>query len=69
MKITGIIWLDDVVEKIESKHHVSDKEVEEALFIGYSRLELQLPCGLVPSGVRIFPPALGLKSDASRESL
>ena len=32
MKITGIIRLDDVVEKIESKHHVSDKEVEEALF-------------------------------------
>jgi uncharacterized DUF497 family protein len=32
MKITGIIWLDDVVEKIESKHHVSDKEVEEVIF-------------------------------------
>ncbi|UCE08813.1 MAG: BrnT family toxin [bacterium] len=31
MKITGIIWLDDVVEKIESKHHVSEKEVEEVI--------------------------------------
>lgn len=31
MKITGIIWLVDVLEKIESKHHVSDKEVEEVI--------------------------------------
>jgi len=27
MKITGIIWLDSVVEKIEAKHRVSRAEV------------------------------------------
>jgi len=29
MKITGLIWLDDVIEKIESKHHCLPAEVEE----------------------------------------
>jgi hypothetical protein len=29
MKITGFIWLDDVIEKIETKHHVAMEEVEE----------------------------------------
>ena len=28
MKITGLIWLEDVVEKLEVKHHVSPEEVE-----------------------------------------
>ena len=31
MKITGAIWLHDVVEKIESKHHLTQTEVEEVL--------------------------------------
>ena len=29
MKITGIIWLRDVVDKLSCKHHVSTDEVEE----------------------------------------
>ena len=29
MRISGIIWLDNVVEKIEVKHHVIIEEVEE----------------------------------------
>jgi uncharacterized protein len=29
MKITHLIWLDAVVEKIESKHQVNQTEVEE----------------------------------------
>ncbi len=31
MRITGVIWLKDVVEKIWWKHHVTTDEVEEAL--------------------------------------
>lgn len=31
MKITDIIWLDEVIEKIESKHRVTQLEVEELL--------------------------------------
>ena len=29
MEIIGFIWLDDVIEKIEHKHNVTQKEVEE----------------------------------------
>ena len=29
MKITGFIWLEEIVEKLEVKHHVSPDEVEE----------------------------------------
>jgi len=29
VKITGFIWLDDIVEKIETKHHVEQDEVRE----------------------------------------
>ena len=29
MKISGLIWLEEIVEKITSKHHVSQKEVRE----------------------------------------
>lgn len=29
MEITDLIWLDDVIEKIESKHHVTQAEIEE----------------------------------------
>jgi len=29
MEITELIWLDDVIEKIESKHHCLPTEVEE----------------------------------------
>jgi hypothetical protein len=31
MEITELIWLDDIVEKIESRHHVTQREVEEVL--------------------------------------
>lgn len=31
MKITGLIWLDKIIDKIESKHHVTQIEVEEVL--------------------------------------
>jgi len=31
MRIIGIIWMDSVIEKIETKHHVSRGEVEEVL--------------------------------------
>ena len=29
MRITGIIWLHKIVDKIESKHHLTQDEVEE----------------------------------------
>ena len=32
MDINDIIWLEYVVEKIESKHHVSPEEVEEVFY-------------------------------------
>ena len=31
MKLSGIIWLEEVVEKIERKHHVTQYEVREIL--------------------------------------
>lgn len=31
MKIHGIIWLEDIVEKMERKHAVSQQEVVEVL--------------------------------------
>lgn len=31
MKIVGIIWLDEIVEKLHRKHAVEPEEVEEAL--------------------------------------
>lgn len=31
MKITEIIWLDDVVDKLNWKHHITVKEVEEVM--------------------------------------
>ena len=33
MEITDLIWLDEVVDKIESKHRVTQTEVEE-IFLG-----------------------------------
>lgn len=33
MRISEIIWLDDVVDKIEVKHHVTQREVEEVFEI------------------------------------
>lgn len=36
MKIDGIVWLDSVVDKLESKHQVSVDEVEE-VFAGKPR--------------------------------
>lgn len=32
MKIKGIIWLDDVIEKLISKHGVKQQEVREIFF-------------------------------------
>lgn len=29
MKIVGLIWLDDIVEKLYDKHHVTQEEVRE----------------------------------------
>ena len=31
MKISGIIWLEEIVEKIEGKHHVRQDEVRQVL--------------------------------------
>ena len=31
MNITGIVWLQEIVEKINSKHHVEMREVREIL--------------------------------------
>ena len=31
MKLSGIIWLEEILEKIERKHHVSQEEVREIL--------------------------------------
>ena len=31
MILSGIIWLEEIVEKIERKHHVSQEEVREIL--------------------------------------
>ena len=31
MKISGIIWLEEIVEKIEGKHHVRQDEVRQIL--------------------------------------
>jgi len=33
LKITGIIWLDDIVAELEQKHGVKQDEVEE-IFLG-----------------------------------
>ena len=29
MKISGFIWLDEIIEKLEQKHHVQQYEVQE----------------------------------------
>jgi hypothetical protein len=31
MKITGIIWLQKIVEKLAKKHHITQDEVEQVL--------------------------------------
>jgi hypothetical protein len=31
MKIAGVIWLKEIVDKLAAKHHVEPYEVEEAL--------------------------------------
>ena len=31
MKLSGVIWLEEIVEKIERKHHVTQNEVREIL--------------------------------------
>lgn len=41
MRITGVIWLRNVVEKLEQKHDVSTAEVEDVLSLrpGFRRIE------------------------------
>ncbi len=36
MKIVGLIWLDDIVEKLYEKHHVTQEEVVRFLIVGLS---------------------------------
>jgi len=31
LKLTGIIWLEEIIEKIDRKHHVTQDEVREIL--------------------------------------
>jgi hypothetical protein len=31
LKLTGIIWLEEIVEKLDRKHHVTQAEVREIL--------------------------------------
>jgi uncharacterized protein len=31
LKISGIIWLEEIVDKIERKHHVTQEEVRDVL--------------------------------------
>jgi uncharacterized DUF497 family protein len=31
LKLSGVIWLEEIVEKIERKHHVTQNEVREIL--------------------------------------
>ncbi len=31
MKLSGVIWLEEIVEKIERKHRVTQNEVREVL--------------------------------------
>ena len=31
MKISGLIWLDEIIEKLRQKHHVDQDEVRNAL--------------------------------------
>jgi uncharacterized DUF497 family protein len=38
MEIAGLIWLDEVLEKVESKHSVTQAEVEE-VFSGRPKLK------------------------------
>jgi len=32
LKISGVIWFDDIADKLAWKHHVSTDEVEQVLF-------------------------------------
>ncbi len=32
MRISEVIWLNDVIDKIEAKHHVTQTEVEKVLY-------------------------------------
>lgn len=41
MKITGFIWLDEIIDKIESKHNVTQAEVEE-VFAGRPKIKRML---------------------------
>ena len=41
MKIDGIIWLRNMVDKIASKHHVETYEVEEGLLTSRSFASLR----------------------------
>lgn len=41
MKIRGFIWLDEIIDKIESKHNVTQAEVEE-VFAGRPKIKRML---------------------------
>ncbi len=41
MKITGLIWLDEIIDKTESKHHIIQTEVQE-VFAGRSKIKRML---------------------------
>ena len=41
MKIAGLIWLHEIIDKIESKHHVTQSEVEE-VFNGRPKIKRML---------------------------
>lgn len=41
MEITELLWLEEVISKIETKHHVTPQEVEEA-FSSYPKIKKML---------------------------
>ena len=62
MKITELIWFDDIIEKLGSKHNVKQDEVEEVLAshpqfrfvekgIVLTRMYTQLLGKLMPAGI------------------
>jgi len=42
VKITGLIWLTDIIEKLERKHHIQQEEVREERMSMWLRGELTL---------------------------
>jgi uncharacterized protein len=61
LKITGLIWLQDVVEKLARTHQVQEREVERFWKAGPASSSLKRVTGQE----KMFTPALG-RSDAGR---